>query len=163
MCGGLLFCSWVAPNSPDGQMAITLPIRGPRKSCQFWFGAIRPINCWQLRCPQGIERVVERTDAVNYIVPIFIIKWVIHPRLSESFDTFRTRENGRHLADAIFKCIFLNENVWMPNKISLKFVPQGPINNIQALVGAKPLSGPMMVRLPTHICITRPQWVNTSF
>ena len=25
--------------------------------------------------------------------------------------------------------------------------------------GDKPLSGPMMVRLPTHICITRPQWV----
>ena len=26
--------------------------------------------------------------------------------------------------------------------------------------GAKPLSEPMMVRLPTHICVTRPQWVN---
>ena len=24
---------------------------------------------------------------------------------------------------AIFQCIFLNENVWIPNKISLKFVP----------------------------------------
>ena len=28
--------------------------------------------------------------------------------------------------------------------------------------GDKPLSGPMMVRLPTHICVTRPQWINTS-
>ena len=27
------------------------------------------------------------------------------------------------------------------------------------LVGAKPLSEPMMVILPTHICVTRPQWV----
>ena len=26
--------------------------------------------------------------------------------------------------------------------------------------GDKPLSEPMMVRLPTHICVTRPQWVN---
>ena len=26
--------------------------------------------------------------------------------------------------------------------------------------GDKPLSGPMMVKLPTHICVTRPQWVN---
>ena len=26
--------------------------------------------------------------------------------------------------------------------------------------GDKPLSEPMMVRLPTHICITRSQWVN---
>ena len=25
--------------------------------------------------------------------------------------------------------------------------------------GDKPLSGPMMVKLPTHICVTRPQWV----
>ena len=25
------------------------------------------------------------------------------------------------------------------------------------------LSEPMMIRLPTHICVTRPQWVNSSF
>ena len=46
---------------------------------------------------------------------------------------------------------------------SLKFVPKGPINNIPALVqvmawrrpGDKPLTGPMMVSLPTHIRVTR--------
>ena len=27
--------------------------------------------------------------------------------------------------------------------------------------GDKPLSEPMMVSLPTHICVARPQWVNT--
>ena len=78
-------------------------------------------------------------------------------------------ENGRHFADAIFKCIFLNENIWIPIKISLKFVPKGLINNIPALVqimawrrpGDKPLSEPMIVRLPTHICITRPRWVKS--
>ena len=45
----------------------------------------------------------------------------------------------------------------------------GPINNIPTLVqvmawrrsGDKPLSEPMIVRLPTHICVTRPQWVNS--
>ena len=37
-------------------------------------------------------------------------------------------------ADDISKCIFLNENVWFPVKISPKFVPKGPINNIPALV-----------------------------
>ena len=45
----------------------------------------------------------------------------------------------------------------------------GPIDNIPALVlimawrrpGAKPFSEPMMARLLTHICVTRPQWVNT--
>ena len=35
---------------------------------------------------------------------------------------------------AIFKCIFLNENVLISIKISLKLVPKGQINNIPALV-----------------------------
>ena len=50
------------------------------------------------------------------------------------FNKLRPRRNGRHFADAIFKCIFLNENIWIPIKISLKFVPKGPIKNIPALV-----------------------------
>ena len=33
------------------------------------------------------------------------------------------------LADDIFKCIFLNENVRNLIQISLKFVPKGPIDN----------------------------------
>ena len=49
--------------------------------------------------------------------------------------------------------IFLNENILILIKISLKFVPMGPINNIPSLVqimacrrpGDKPLSEPMMV------------------
>ena len=53
----------------------------------------------------------------------------------------------------------------------MKFVPKGLINNIPALVqimawrrpGDKPLSEPMEVSLLTHICITRPQWVNWTF
>ena len=84
-----------------------------------------------------------------------------------TFNTLRPRKNGRHFADGIFKCIFLNENVWISIKISLKFVPKGPINNIPALVqimawrrpGDKPISEPMMVNLPTHICVSRSQWV----
>ena len=86
---------------------------------------------------------------------------------SSSLNTLRPRQNGCHFAD-IFKCIFLNENVLIAIKISLKFVPKGPINNIPALVqimawrrpGNKPLSEPMMVNSPTHICVTRPQRVN---
>ena len=44
------------------------------------------------------------------------------------------RNNGRHFPDDIFKYIFLNENVWISTKFSLKYVPMGPINNILALV-----------------------------
>ena len=91
-----------------------------------------------------------------------------NPRLISKalFNTLGPRQNGRHFANDIFKCIFLKENVWIPIKISMKFVLKGQINNIPALVqimawrrpGDKPLSEPMMVNLTTHICVTRPQW-----
>ena len=84
-----------------------------------------------------------------------------------TFNTLRPRQNGRHFSNDIFNWIFLNEDAWISINISLKFVPRGPINNIPTLVqvmawhrsGDKPLSETRMVRLPTHICVTRPQWV----
>ena len=84
-----------------------------------------------------------------------------------SENTLGPRLDGRRFPDDIFKWIFVNEIIWIPNKISLKFVPWGPINNIPALVqimtwrrpGGKPLSEAMMVSLLTHVCVTRPQWV----
>ena len=86
------------------------------------------------------------------------------------FNTFRPWQNGSHYTDNIFKCILLNQNVKISIKISLKFVPKDPIDNIPSLVqimawrptGYKPLSEPMMVRLPMHIYVTQPQWVNTT-
>ena len=83
-------------------------------------------------------------------------------------DSLRLTQNDRLFADKTFKCIFLNENGLITIKISLKFVPRDQINNIPALAqitacrrsGDKPLSEPMMVSSPTHICVTRPQWVN---
>ena len=49
-------------------------------------------------------------------------------------NTLRLRQNWRHFADDIFKCIFLNENIWISLKIRMKFVAKVPINNIPALV-----------------------------
>ena len=88
----------------------------------------------------------------------------------KGFNILGSRQDGRHFPGDILKCIFLNENVWTLITISLTFVPKGPNNIIPALVqimawrqpGDKPLSEPMMVRLPTHICVTRPQWVKIS-
>ena len=88
---------------------------------------------------------------------------------SDPVNSLRPRQNKHHFADDVFRCNFLNENVWIPIKISLKFVPESRINNIPALVqimawrrpGDKPLSEPMMVSLLMHICVTRPQWVNS--
>ena len=47
----------------------------------------------------------------------------------DNINTLRPRQNDRHLADGLSKCISLNENVWM------------------------------MESLLTHIFVTRPQWV----
>ena len=98
-------------------------------------------------------------------------------------NTLRSKQNGRHFPNDIFKCIFLNENVhvWISLQISLKFAPKVWINNIPALfqimawrllgdkplsepmMVSKPLSEPMMVSLLMHIWVTRPQWVNGIF
>ena len=85
-------------------------------------------------------------------------------------NTLRPRQNGHHFTDDILKRILLNGNIWITIKNSLKFVPKGLINNIPALVqimawchpGDKPLSEPMLISLPTHICVTRPQRVKCS-
>ena len=90
------------------------------------------------------------------------------PTKRRQVNTLKQRQNGRHLPDDIFKCIFLDEDVWIPIKLSLKFVPKSPIKNTPALVqimacrlvGAKLLYEPMMIKVATHICVIRPQWVN---
>ena len=88
-----------------------------------------------------------------------------------NFNTFRPRQNVRHLANEIFRCILINQKVGISIIVSLKFVPKGPIKNIPALVqilawrgpGDKPFLEPMVVSLLTHICVTRPQWVKSIF
>ena len=124
-------------------------------------------------------------DGLGYIIMMYLLKvsvstiWVIDGtrvltmglRKATCLNTLRPRQNGRYFPDDIFKCIFLNENVWISFQISLKFVSEGPTNKKSWLVhimvwrqpGDKPLSEPMIVRLLTHICGVRPQWVNKSY
>ena len=109
--------------------------------------------------------------SVNQICGILIrMHFYMRSWQKGGINTLRPRQNGRRFADDTFTRIFLNENVRISIKISLKFVPKGPINNNPALVqimarrrsGDKPLSEPMMVSLLTHICVTRPQWVSSD-
>ena len=48
--------------------------------------------------------------------------------------TLGPRQKGRYSPNDTCKCIFLNENIWISIKISLKFVPKDPANSIPALV-----------------------------
>ena len=71
------------------------------------------------------------------IIMDFALVVIIHPKwepIDLKVNTLRQRRNEQHFANDIFKRIFFNENVWISIKISLKFVPKGPINNIPALV-----------------------------
>ena len=82
---------------------------------------------------------------------------------TSAFNTLRPKQNGRPFPDDIFNCIILNENVWISNDISLKFVPKGQIYNIPALVqimawrrpGDKPLSDTMklLILYVTMCCL----------
>ena len=40
----------------------------------------------------------------------------------QPFNTLRLRQNGRHFTDNIFKCIDMNENLWIFNKSSMKYM-----------------------------------------
>ena len=90
--------------------------------------------------------------------------------ISALFVPLRPRQNGRHFSDDILGAFSWMKMFEFRIKFHKKFLPKGPINNISALVqimawrrpGDKPLSKPMMVSLPTHTCVARPQWVNST-
>ena len=46
-----------------------------------------------------------------------------------SINTVRLRQDSRHFTDDIFKCIFLNKNICISIKTTLKFVPEDSISN----------------------------------
>ena len=50
-----------------------------------------------------------------------------------TFNTLKPRQNGCRFADYVSKCISLNENFGILNKISLKYTPQGVIENMAVL------------------------------
>ena len=136
--------------------------------CMCWYPVA--ILCYCVR--HADQMFLSRRTFVRARGPKTIIKslnpWILS--YYAGFNTLRPRQNGRHFSDDIFKRIFFNENIRILIKISLKFVPRGPINNIPAMVqimawhrpSDKPLSEPMMVRLPTHICVSRPRWFDSQ-
>ena len=50
------------------------------------------------------------------------------------FNSSPPQQNGRHFPDDNFRCILVNKKFCIFIKISLKFVPKGPIDNNQALI-----------------------------
>ena len=68
-----------------------------------------------------------RTQWFQFVSTVLACLHTPHPRLS--FNTLRPRQNGRHFPVNIFKCTFVNENMWILIKMLLKYVPKIPIIN----------------------------------
>ena len=72
----------------------------------------------------------------------------------ETFNSSPPERNGRHFADDIFRCIFVNEKFCLLIQIPLKFVPKGQIDYKSVLVrvmawrrtGDRPLPEPMLTQ-----------------
>ena len=87
-----------------------------------------------------------------------------------SLNSLRPSQHGRRVAYGICKRISMTESVWISIKFLIETCFKGQINNIPSLVqirawhrpGEKPLSEPMVVRLPMHIWNTRPQCVKIT-
>ena len=84
-----------------------------------------------------------------------IFTWpAVNIALNKIISILNPRQNGHHFEDDIFMCIFAKKGVCVPIKISLKFVPKGPII-IPALVhimawcrpGDKPFFEPVVISL----------------
>ena len=176
LCGEFTGLRWIPlTKASDAELWYFLDLcPNKRLSKQWWGWWFETLSCSLWRHSNGSRQNCH--NLVEYIFKCIYLNenvWIsltisLKSVLKAPINTLRPRQNEHHFADDIFKCIFLNENVWIPVKISLKYVHKGPVNNIPALVqimawrrsGDKPLSEPMMAGLPTHICVSRPQWVN---
>ena len=118
----------------------------------FWFGlVIYQSNTHSLNT---MDKILQMTFSIMFSLITAIvfdwisIKWVRQVNLAlcqfwfrwygdvsavPSFNTLRLRRTRRHFEDDNFKYIFLNNYVWILNKISLKFIPTGQINNVPEL------------------------------
>ena len=116
--------------------------------------------CLTLTFPLGILNLVGlwlNFVASIKITPIFLTDASLQLCFNFHIRNFLTQwgwvKNCRHFADGIFRCISLTENFWVLNKVSLDYVPRGPIANMRALVqimawhltGNKALSETMLV------------------
>ena len=92
------------------------------KSCWDWFMNTRLKSC------ASLFLVCERT-LKDYFLYIHCIDGLEKESQLHSEYIEAETKWPIYFADGIFKCIFLNENCFILIQISLKFVPEGPIND----------------------------------
>ena len=116
-------CSLVKPSGPN-------KIRNTFRKL-MWYHIREYFRRW-CRYTKGWLSTHIASHSLHYCILKYNFNIIQHCE-AVGINTLKPRQNGNHFPD-IFKCIFLKENIYIMIKISLKFVPMGPINNIPALV-----------------------------
>ena len=107
---------------------------------------------------------------IGFYISSYICLFRVHRNLMLVVVTHPTEQNGSHFADNIFKCRFLNEKFCILIQISLKFVPNGSIDNMSVWfqimawcrTGDKPFSEPMLSQfIDAYMCDIARRWVNS--
>ena len=117
------------------------------------------------------DKPLSETMMVRLLTHICVTRpqWVKRTKTGQFLTHLPLDKVAAAFADDIFKRIFLNENIRIPIRLSLKLAPWCPIDNIPALreimarhrIGTKPLSGPMLTWLTDAKCGTRGRWVKS--
>ena len=137
-------------------------------------------------CLFGTKLLPEAKMTKCWLKPFNILQGNLNQNMKSSFQVNAFKKSfcsslnglthwGRGKMAAVSQTTLSNAFSWMKMyEFRLRFhwilFPGGPINNIPALVqimarrrpGDKPLPEPMVVSLPTHICVARPHWVNAQ-
>ena len=92
----------------------------------FFIAQCNPIICMMIKEDNKVS--------VFCILYSILLASELHTGIFLMLSPLRPRWNRWHFADDIFKFISWNEYILRLIKISLKFIPKGPINNIPALV-----------------------------
>ena len=90
---------------------------------------------WNILCymPSGLCTWVSVASEKRQASP-WLISHSSNPEVRLDLTRWGRYKMAATLADDTFKCKFFNENILISIKISLKFVPKGPINNFQHIL-----------------------------
>ena len=84
---------------------------------------------------------------------------------SHSINTLGARQNGRHFTDDILKLIFFTANLWISNKISLKYVAYDLFDDIGSDNILAPIKRQAIIWSDDdhrRKCVTRHQWATVE-
>ena len=101
---------------------------------------LSPAHSWTFRSGSegGFLRFVKITGVRSCIgFHIMLRKSAFRVARTMVWKLSKDLQNGRYFVDDIFKCIFMDKKVCILIRISLKFAPNRPINNMSALVQVK--------------------------